>query len=161
MVHLAIRNVSTRKALHRRDDLRRLAETVWDVAGADMRKGRREPAEIELSLLLCDDPFIKELNRTYRKRNKPTDVLAFGQDAPEYHGALVLGDIVISLETVEKYCSGDRRAMREEVRLLFCHGLLHLVGHDHRTKTGREAMNQFQARFLGLSTDAAWRHRPK
>ena len=161
MVRLAIRNESTRKALHRRDDLRQLATTVFEVAGADMRKGLKKPTEIELSLLLCDDAFIQQLNREYRKRNKPTDVLAFGQETPEYQGTLLLGDIVISLETVERYCDGDRKAMRKELRLLFCHGLLHLIGYDHRTKKGRETMNHFQARFLGLSTEAAWHHRPK
>lgn len=160
MVILEVRNESAHKRLYRRDALQRLAERVYT------GEGRR--ADTEISLLLCDDPFMKTLNRHYRKSNRPTDVLSFEQeDALSFErkpaappGLKVLGDIVISLETVERNSRGDRSLMRREVPLLFCHGLLHLLGHDHATARERKAMNEKQAHYLGLTTDAAWRFGP-
>ena len=148
-VHLDIRNESTRKHLYRRDALCRLAKRIC------LAEGVREA--VELSVLLCDDPFIAGLNKTYRNKRGPTDVLSFGQEpAGTFHGVRVLGDIVISLETVERHCEGDRAAMRGEVRLLFCHGLLHLLGYTHGSPVGQREMNEKQAQYLGLSTEAAW-----
>jgi probable rRNA maturation factor len=113
-------------------------------------------------VLFCDDPFIAELNRKYRKKNRPTDVLAFAQGPLPvrlYRSATphVLGDIVISLETVERNCRCDRAAMRDEVRLLFCHGILHLLGYQHGTARDLAAMVVKQNDYLGRSA----RSRPK
>lgn len=144
-VELIVRNDSTRKGAYRSDALRRLAERIC--AGEGLAR------DAELSLLLCDDLFIAGLNRQYRKRNCPTDVLAFGQ-APEALSPpghpVVLGDIVVSVETVEARCFQDRAAMRQEVRALFCHGLLHLLGCTHGSASEREAMFDKQAQYLGV-----------
>lgn len=151
-ITLQTRNESSRKGLHRGDALRRLAGRVLAGEGAD--------GAFELSVLFCDDPFIAELNKTYRGKRGPTDVLAFDQEPAETpDGARVLGDIVISLETVERFCKGDPAAMRAEVRLLFCHGLLHLLGHEHGTPEGRKAMQERQAGHLGVSPALAWHGR--
>ena len=162
-MHLCVRNESARKRLHRTPALARLAERVCAGEGLD--------GDVELSLLFCDDAFIHELNRTYRDNDAPTDVLAFAQAPPEHGPAdpaapAVLGDIVISLESVERYCAAARppaaalrAAMRKELRVLFCHGLLHLLGSDHATTKAREEMNAKQAHYLGVTTQAAWRTR--
>lgn len=157
MIHLEVKNNSARKRFHTRPDLQRLARRI--LAGEGVEE------DVELSLLLCDDPFIRDLNRNWRNKDAPTDVLAFGQDVPAPPGAArVLGDIVISLETVERQCRAggdlDRGAMRREVRLLFCHALLHLLGWEHDTAAARKAMNAKQARYLNLAMDAAWRCGP-
>ena len=151
MVRLTARNESTRKYLYRSDVLGRLAQRVC----AGESKGATE-ADWELSVLFCDDPFIASLNKQYRNKKGPTDVLSFEQEEETEDGFQLLGDIVISLETVEQRCRGDQALMREEVRLLFCHGLLHLLGYDHGTKTQQNEMNKKQAQYLGLTTDAAW-----
>lgn len=148
-VAIAVRNDSGRAVPCRRDALARIAARVC--AG----EGVEGPAE--LSLLYCDDPFIAGLNRQYRGKNKPTDVLSFGQDATRPDGVRMLGDIVISLDTVARACGGEPARMRDEVRLLFCHGLLHLLGHDHATPAGRAAMQRRQAAYLGVDLEAAWR----
>jgi probable rRNA maturation factor len=153
-VHLLIRNDSARKRLYRRDVLQRLADRIWS--------GERPGAECvaELSVLFCDDAFIEELNRVYRKKAEPTDVLSFGQKGPGGpENRTVLGDIVISLETVEGRYPGDRAAVRSEVRLLFCHGMLHLLDHEHSTAPARELMAAKQALYLGVPMDAAWPRR--
>ncbi len=150
-VHLDVRNESAHKNLYRSDNLRRLAQLVCESEHIDR--------DVEISLLFCDDAFMTTLNRDYRKRNTPTDVLSFGElpdpFSPPGHPR-VLGDIVISLETVEARNMGDAAAMRDEVRALFCHGLLHLLGYDHQTARGRREMFGKQDSCLG----AAGKRRP-
>lgn len=148
-VHLVVRNDSARKRLYRADELRRLAERVCAGEGVE--------GAVELSVLFCDDPFIRELNARYRKTDRPTDVLSFSQDRPAVPvGPVVLGDVVISLETVEGRCDGDRAAMRDEVRLLFCHGLLHLLNYTHATARARRHMAEKQAEYLRIPVEGAW-----
>lgn len=148
MVHLKIRNESMRRRLYRRDVLLRLAEKICAGEGAK--------EAVELSVLFCDDPFIAELNRQYRHKACATDVLSFAQTGERFHGVRVLGDIVISLETVERFCKGDRAAMRRELRLLFCHGLLHLLGMEHGNAASMQRMKEKQAEYLGETPEGVW-----
>ncbi len=153
MIHLDIRNESSRTGLFRRDVLQRIALKVCE------SEDRAHPGQ-EISLLFCDDLFIAQLNRQYRNKRGPTDVLSFAQSEAEFHGSHVLGDIVISLETVQRNCDGDPAAMRAEVRLLFCHGLLHLLGYEHGTEETRGVMQTKQAQYLNITAEDAWRNRP-
>ncbi len=148
MIHLRVRNESRRKRMFRRDTLAHVAERIYDEEGIK--------DTIELSVLFCDDAFISELNRTYRGKSGPTDILSFAQESAGHSGVRVLGDIVISLETVERFCRNDLAAIRSEVLLLFCHGFLHLLGYDHATQSGRKAMQDRQARYLHLQAVKAW-----
>ena len=99
--------------------------------------------EAELSILLCDDATIHALNRTHRRKNKPTDVLAFAlREGKVLAGAEgLLGDVVISLDTARKQASARGHSLWFEVTLLLAHGLLHLVGYDHRTDDEERRMN--------------------
>ena len=148
-VELVVRNESDRKYLYRSDVLHRLAERVFTGEGVKR--------DVEVSALFCDDPFIQNLNRQYRKKDSPTDVLSFAQTDTGHGPLQVLGDIVISLETVERQCDGERQRMRDEVKLLFCHGLLHLLGNTHETQEKQERMQAKQAAYLGITQQAAWR----
>lgn len=155
-LELLARNESSRRGLYRTDNLLRIARRVCE--------GENLAQDAELSVLFCDDPFIKDLNKQYRGKNMATDVLSFGQlaQAGRRPGAeLVLGDIVISLETVEQRYPGDAPAMRDEVRLLFCHGLLHLLGYTHDTLAERDALREKQARYLNIDAGAAWAPRAR
>ncbi|HEX5657345.1 MAG TPA: rRNA maturation RNase YbeY [Polyangiales bacterium] len=97
----------------------------------------------ELSVLLCDDRAIHALNRTHRKKNKPTDVLAFalgeGEVLPGAEG--VLGDVVISLDTAQRQADDRGHTLWDEVTLLLAHGLLHLIGYDHGNDEEERLMN--------------------
>lgn len=146
-VRVDMRNESDWKGLVRRDVLTRIAERVL--------RGECGPARCSISVLLCDDACILELNRRFRKIARPTDVLSFEQDGgvvDEY----ILGDIVISLETVARRNASDKAAMRDDAKLLFCHGLLHLLGYDHASPGARRVMVVKQAHYLGIPEDAAW-----
>ncbi len=103
-------------------------------------------ADGELSVVLCDDPTIHALNRDYRRKDKPTDVLAFamreGEGAEHAHGAHgVLGDVVISLDTAARQARAHARPLEAEVTMLLAHGLLHLLGFDHATRTEERRMS--------------------
>jgi probable rRNA maturation factor len=103
--------------------------------------------EAELSILLCDDALIHELNRDYRGKDRPTDVLAFameeGEGPPEPapgQGPRVLGDVVISVDTCRRQAESRALAIVDEATFLLAHGLLHLLGYDHRDEGERRVM---------------------
>ncbi len=89
--------------------------------------------KVEVSLLLTNDETIRELNNQYRSKDKPTDVLSFPME-----DKLMLGDIVISIDTAKKQAEEREIALEREVAFLFIHGLLHLLGYDHETSLDDE-----------------------
>jgi probable rRNA maturation factor len=106
--------------------------------------------DAELSILLCDDEMIRELNREYRAKDRPTDVLAFPMwegDEPSPHREL-LGDVVISVPTAARQASDRDRPIIDEVTFLLAHGLLHLVGYDHQSRRDEREMNAETNRLL-------------
>ena len=102
-------------------------------------------ARAELSIVLTDDRQIEVLNRTHRRKAKPTDVLAFPMD-PDGAGPSgkmqLLGDVVISLDTAARQARARRRPLMDEVTHLLAHGILHLAGFDHRTDAEERRMNE-------------------
>jgi rRNA maturation RNase YbeY len=108
-------------------------------------KGRQDPASppLELSVVLCDDRHIRELNREWRGVDKATDVLAFemndGVDDSDGEFVIerddqpvvVLGDVVISLDTALRQAEERGHTLVDECRILMVHGVLHLLGYDH------------------------------
>ncbi|HEY1815144.1 MAG TPA: rRNA maturation RNase YbeY [Kofleriaceae bacterium] len=106
-------------------------------------------ADYEVALRLCGDAAIHELNRAWRGKDKPTDVLAFAQrEAAAAHGDL-LGDIVISVDTAARQA---KRGLYAELLHLASHGLCHLLGYDHRDDAEEATMN---ARAAALRREAA------
>jgi probable rRNA maturation factor len=108
---------------------------------------------VELSIALVDDPTIQELNRAYRRKDKPTDVLAFpmvehdpagrrGRRGPvdpmAWRG--MLGDVIVSIDTAARQAARRSRPLLDEVTMLLGHGLLHLLGYDHRTSAEEREM---------------------
>jgi len=89
--------------------------------------------DCELSLLLTNDEEIQTLNKTYRDLDKATDVLSFPQDedAVNESGNVLLGDVVISVETAARQAKEHHLSFNEELILLTIHGILHLLGYDH------------------------------
>ena len=90
--------------------------------------------EGELSILLVDDETIAEINQKYRNRTGPTNVIAFSMREGEFSGINpdLLGDVVISLETVEKEAKAAGINFENRFFELLVHGVLHLFGYDHK-----------------------------
>jgi probable rRNA maturation factor len=94
------------------------------------------------SIVFVDDAQIHQLNKTYRNKNKPTDVLAFAMTEGEFASVSphVLGDVVVSVPTATKQALRAKHPLLEEVTMLVAHGLLHLLGWDHDTPAKDKAM---------------------
>jgi len=87
----------------------------------------------DVELILTDDKEIQELNKTYRNKDKPTDVLSFPlEDLP----GMPLGSIIISVDTAKRGAQEFGHSIDDEITLLFIHGLLHLLGYDHEVDNG-------------------------
>jgi probable rRNA maturation factor len=113
--------------------------------------------EAELSILLCDDPTIHALNRDFRHKDKPTDVLAFAMregEGGELAGG-ILGDVVISLDTARRQAAERGHAIASEITFLLAHGLLHLVGYDHRNDAEERVMNAETSKLVDIALGRA------
>ena len=104
-----------------------------------MRELRCE--ESELSLLLVDDDQIREFNRTYLKRDRPTNVISFAMREGEFSdiNPQLLGDIILSVETAHRDATAEGIDFMDEVEFLVIHGLLHLLGYEHENTPAKEA----------------------
>jgi probable rRNA maturation factor len=122
--------------------------------------------DLEVSLLLTENEEIHRLNREYRGKDNPTDVLSFpllelnpiNHDAwlsdleanrTPGNGEVVLGDIVISVEKAQEQAQEYGHDIKRELGFLFVHGLLHLLGYDHETRqTDDQTMKELQEAIL-------------
>ena len=96
----------------------------------------------EVSIALVDNEYIKELNAEYRELDEPTDVLSFplGED--------ILGDIIVSLERAESQAEEYNHSLDREVGFLVVHGMLHLLGYDHKEEAAKEEMRKREEEVL-------------
>ena len=94
----------------------------------------------EVEVLLAGDAELKQLNKSFRGKNKPTDVLSF--PTPAEIADAHAGDLAISLETAARQAATYGHTLRDEVRILLLHGLLHLAGEDHETDQGEMALRE-------------------
>lgn len=111
--------------------------------------------DAEVSVTLCDNAYIRKLNKTYRKKDKPTDVLSFplyedgNFDMGECISGAVLGDIVISLERAKEQAAELGNSFLREVAFLTVHSTLHLLGYDHeRSKEEDELQCKIQKEIV-------------
>jgi len=100
----------------------------------------------EVEVLLTSDAELKRLNRAFRGKNKATDILSF--PTPPEISAQHAGDLAISLETAARQAEEYGHTLREELRLLILHGLLHLSGLDHETDAGEMAARESELRSI-------------
>jgi len=110
----------------------------------------------ELSILLCGDKKITELNAQYRNKNEPTDILSFNLGSEIQKGNKTVyfpGDIVISLDTLRENAGYFKISEDEELRRLIIHGILHLDGMDHKTLDKKEPMLALQEEILNKLKD--------
>lgn len=98
----------------------------------------------DVEVLLAGDKTLQRLNRTFRGKNKPTDVLSF--PAAKEFATGHAGDLAVSLETAARQAAEHGHSLRDEVRVLLLHGLLHLSGMDHEVDTGEMAARERELR---------------
>ena len=126
--------VLVEKQRRRRTSPARLRRVLRGAAGILRVRG-------EVAVVLAGDGLLRRLNRAYRGKDRPTDVLSFPGDG----GESGLGDIVISVATAERNARGLGRTLLQELDVLALHGFLHLLGYDHETDDG--TMDRLEARL--------------
>ena len=118
----------------------------------------------EITIVLADDTTVQQLNRDYRGKDKPTNVLSFalteGNDAqniaphhfpdddPDSAGPVVLGDVILALETVQREASEQQKSLADHTQHLIVHGVLHLLGWDHIDDNEATAMEARETSIL-------------
>jgi len=120
---------------------RTLSRFLADAKAAVRLKG-------EVSVLLTTDKAIRRLNRDFRGKNKPTDVLSFPAEGPMPGTAAeqIAGDLAISVDTARRQAADQGHALTCELKVLILHGLLHLAGYDHEADDGKMARRERKLR---------------
>lgn len=99
--------------------------------------------ESEVSIVLTDSAAIQKLNRDWRGKDKPTNVLSFPAGEPG-----LLGDIVLAYEVIKQEAEEQKKSFDDHLMHLIIHGILHLVGHDHEDDKEAENMESLEIRIL-------------
>jgi probable rRNA maturation factor len=121
-------------------------------AGAALAQVRRSrgAAVPAVAVALIDDRAMRKLNRTYRGKDKPTNVLSFpaGEAAEEKGKARPLGDVAIALGTVKREAKAQGKTVHDHVAHLMVHAVLHLLGYDHESDPDAEEMEALERNAL-------------
>ena len=126
------------------EDLARRAMTAALAAAAD-----RPDGPVEISLLLTDDAGIRALNRQWRGKDAPTNVLSFpAPEHPDVPGPRLLGDVALAHETVRREAEAEGKSFEDHVAHLLVHGALHLLGYDHELEAQAEIMEALEVKAL-------------
>ena len=132
----------------------RIADPAWETAIADITDicksaleagAAQKSAKGEVSVLLTNDQEIQTLNRDWRGKDKPTDVLSFPADPMD---APFLGDIAVSLGVTRQDADTRGIALDQHLSHLLIHGLMHLLGHDHKDDTEAAEMESLEIAAL-------------
>ncbi|MBU0981894.1 rRNA maturation RNase YbeY [Patescibacteria group bacterium] len=107
-----------------------------------------------VELLLTGDNQIRKINLQYRDRDQPTDVLSFSEKdiLPFAQDSKKLGQIIISVDRAKQQAKDLNQTLEEELRFLFVHGLLHLLGYDHQTPAEEKKMLTRAYKILGRNS---------
>jgi len=143
-------------------------ETLCTVAARAALAGAATPLPRrgELSIVLGDDTLLRMLNRRWRGKDEPTNVLSFpaqGNEAPA-DAPLLLGDVVLAFERVSSEAQAQQKPFADHLRHLVVHGVLHLLGFDHEAPAEAERMEALETAVLaqiGVPDPYAERAQPK
>ena len=97
-----------------------------------------------ITVAVVPDARVRALNRQYRRKDQPTDVLSFASNGPGF-----LGDVVIAAGVARRQAREAGHSLQTELRVLALHGLLHLLGYDHETDTGQMSRLERRLRRKG------------
>jgi len=120
-----------------------VALLVERAARAAMVAAEGAVADSEVSVVLADDAMQRALNRRWRGRDAPTNVLSFASGERP-----LLGDVVLAYETVAREAGEQGKSLADHLAHLVAHGVLHLLGYDHEAPHEAEAMEALERRAL-------------
>ena len=144
---LRIEFVETEPRWRRALPARKLAREA--VAAAARETNVKCARGAEMTIHLVDDARIRELNKTWRSKDAPTNVLSFpAAPVARVAQAKLLGDVFVALQTLEREAADEGKPLADHYRHLALHGFLHLIGYDHETPAEAEAMEALETRAL-------------
>lgn len=136
----------------------RLPAKIRKAARAAFLKAKKPAAlrrygRFEVNILLTGDAALKKLNRDYRGKNKPTNVLSFPQSSPALPATkktktAPLGDVALALQTIRRESKDQKKSLESHAIHLVAHGILHLLGYDHMRKKDAKAMEKMECDIL-------------
>lgn len=113
---------------------------------------REDLGNVIFNIIIIDNPTIHKINKEYRDKDAPTDVISFALEDDktviEPDGVRILGDIYISIDKVHEQALEYAHSFKRELSFLAVHGLLHLLGYDHMEKSDEEVMFKKQEEVL-------------
>jgi len=115
---------------------------------SEILKFCRKPETIEIEVIFLDDKSIKVLNKKYKGKNRPTDVLAFNIDRRDFGKKAVLGEAFISIDRAAENARIFGTRFEEELALYIIHAILHIFGYDDESAAGRRRMFKKQTEIL-------------
>jgi probable rRNA maturation factor len=104
--------------------------------------------DAELSIVLVNDMHIRNLNWKYRRNDSATDVLAFPMRDSRRLSGVILGDVVISVETAKREAKKRKKDLQDELNLYIVHGILHLLGYDDEKIRARKKMKEKEKELM-------------
>ena len=129
-------------------------ETINKVLGKCYEEEKMQEKNLYINVMLTNSKNIKKLNKEYRNIDKETDVLSFPmferEEIPKVNNTIieVLGDIVISLEQVEKQAKEYKHSFERELSYMIVHSFYHLLGYDHFNEKDKEEMRKKEEKIL-------------
>ena len=131
-------------AINNKQDIIELDAQLMELISAVAKRTAEEEGcqKGELSIAFVDNKEIHNLNKEYRKVDSPTDVLSFPMDQE------ILGDVIISVERAKSQANEYGHSLQRELCYLLTHGILHLLGYDHKNKVEREEMRKKEEGIL-------------
>ena len=138
-----------------KEDIKILAQKVLNLEELKSSKIFQEDiSKVRFDISFCNDKTIQEINKNYRSKDKPTDVITFSlfcddENAVFYRKTAELGEIIVSIETANRQKEENNNDLRKEILTLICHGILHLLGFDHLTKKDYDFVVGVQNKVLG------------
>ena len=113
---------------------------------------REDLGNVIFNIIIIDNPTIHKINKEYRDKDAPTDVISFALEDDktviEPDGVRILGDIYISIDKVHEQALEYGHSFKRELSFIAVHGLLHLLGYDHMEKSDEEVMFKKQEEVL-------------
>ncbi len=139
------------------DKSRRILEFYINDVGKSSCLNEKEYLSITLDIVFCNSDYTHELNRNYRKKDYPADIITFAIFADDensfiFDGDINLGEIVIAMDKVKEMVNKDvsgSENWKQELFFLISHGLMHLLGFDHQTEDEYNFVIAEQKKALG------------
>lgn len=100
----------------------------------------------DLNVVFVNDQYIRAINKAYRGKDEPTDVLSFNYEGGEGN---LLGEVYISVETATRQAKGHKHELSDEIAKLIVHGILHIHGYDHEKDSDYKKMYKIEHEVLG------------